>query len=158
MCSSDLTQTNFMSGRIISLLSSAQSPSRHVMCLPASFQARSLLHVGGISTLRNSVRELQSTLFDVGRMPKELFLAHLTCPRCAATRGGEKILLLRRWTDSARLKHSQRPDPLALKSGNAPSTARRKIFDDCVTDESHASALEWLAQHFKTTCYINIAC
>lgn len=104
-----LTQTNFMAGRIISLLNSAQSPSRHVLCLPASFHISSLLHAGGISTLRNSVRELQSTLFDAGRMPKELFLAHLTCPRCAAARGGEKILLLRRWTDSSRLKHRQRP-------------------------------------------------
>lgn len=102
-----LTQTNFMSGRIISLLSSAQSPSRHVMCLPAAFQLHGKLHPGGISTLRNSARELQSTLFDAGRMPKELFLAHLTCPRCAPQRGGEKILLLRRWVDSPRLKQRQ---------------------------------------------------
>ena len=102
-----LTQTNFMSGRIISLLNPAQSPSRHVVCLPAAFQLQGKLHPGGIGTLRNSARELQSMLFDAGRMPKELFLAHLTCPRCAAPRGGEKILLLRRWTESPRLKQRQ---------------------------------------------------
>ena len=102
-----LTQTNFMSGRIISLLGSAQSPSRHVIRLPAAFHLHGKLHPGGISTLRNSARELQSTLFDRGRMPKELFLAHLTCPRCAPQRDGEKILLLRRWVDSPRLKQRQ---------------------------------------------------
>ena len=102
-----LTQTSFMSGRIISLLSSAQSPSRHVMCMPAAFQLHAKLHSGGIGTLSSSVRELQSTLFDAGRMPKELYLAHLTCPRCAAQRDGEKILLLRRWMDSPRLKQRQ---------------------------------------------------
>lgn len=99
-----LTQTNFMSGRIISLLNYAQSPSRHVVCLPAAFQVHGMLHPGGMDTLRNSARELQSRLFDAGRMPKELYLAHLTCPRCAAQRGGEKILLLRRWLASPRLK------------------------------------------------------
>lgn len=104
-----LTQTNFMSGRVISLLASAQSPSRYVACLPAAFQLHAKLHLGGISTLRNSARELQSHLFDAGRMPKELFLAHLTCPRCAAQRGGEKILLLRRWLASPRLKRRQAP-------------------------------------------------
>lgn len=102
-----LTQTKFMSGRIISLLVSAQSPSRYVMCLPAGFQLHCKLHSGDINSLHNTARELQSTLFDAGRMPKELFLAHLTCPRCAAQRGGEKILLLRRWVDSPRLKKRQ---------------------------------------------------
>lgn len=102
-----LTQTHFLSGRIISLLNSAQSPSRHVMCLPAALQLHGKLHPGGIGTLRTSARELQSALFDAGRMPKELFLAHLTCPRCAASRGGEKILLLRRWMESPRLKQRQ---------------------------------------------------
>ncbi|MBI3776116.1 MAG: hypothetical protein HY273_11295 [Gammaproteobacteria bacterium] len=102
-----LTQTSFMSGRIISLLDSAQSLSRHVVCLPAAFHLHGKLHFGGINTLRTSARELQSTLFDAGRMPKDLFLAHITCPRCAAQRGGEKILLLRRWIDSPRLKQRQ---------------------------------------------------
>jgi hypothetical protein len=42
-------------------------------------------------------------LFDMGRMPKELYLCYLTCPVCSEEKGGDKILLLRRWQASATL-------------------------------------------------------
>ena len=39
-----------------------------------------------------------------GKMPKELYISHLTCQRCEEERGSEKILLVRRWVESPRLK------------------------------------------------------
>jgi hypothetical protein len=75
-----------------------------VQTLPAAFQLRGKLHEGGIGTIRNSVRALQSQLLDAGRMPKELYLTHLTCPQCREQRGGDRILVLRRWIDSPRLR------------------------------------------------------
>jgi hypothetical protein len=98
-----LTQTGFFRGRLIRLLESANSPSRHITTLDSPFQANGFLHPGGIGTIRNSVREQQMALLDSGRMPKEMYLSYLTCPRCSEERGGEKILILRRWKESTRL-------------------------------------------------------
>jgi hypothetical protein len=42
-------------------------------------------------------------LLDSGDLPKEIYLSYLTCPRCSEERGGERILLLRRWKASNRL-------------------------------------------------------
>jgi hypothetical protein len=96
-------QTGFFGGRIVALLESAQSPSRFVTCLPADFRVRAALHAGGIGTVRNTVRKIQSELLDSARMPKDLLLAHLTCERCQERRGGDKILVLRRFEASKRL-------------------------------------------------------
>lgn len=98
-----LTQTGWMRGRILCLLNSADSPSRHVTRLPTPFQVRGKLHHGDIGTIKNSVREMQAQLLDARRMPKELYLSYLTCPLCEEQRGGAKILVLRRWHQSARL-------------------------------------------------------
>jgi hypothetical protein len=72
--------------------------------LEADFKVRGFLHPGGIGTLKKSLRQLQNTLFDMGRMPKELYLCYLTCPVCSDSKGGEKILLLRRWRQSPTLE------------------------------------------------------
>jgi hypothetical protein len=61
------------------------------------------LHHGGIGTIKEGTRHLQMQLFDMGRMPKELYLCYLTCPICRDDKGGDKILLLRRWKESATL-------------------------------------------------------
>ena len=61
------------------------------------------IDAAGISQPPQAPRQQQMTLLDKGRMPKELYLAYLTCPRCAEQRGGEKILVLRRWKENARL-------------------------------------------------------
>lgn len=98
-----LTRTGLLRGRCMRLLQDATSPSRHFTRLPADFQLHALLHPGGIGTIRNSVREQQMTLLDSGRMPREIYLAYLTCPRCSEQRGGDKILLLRRWQQNERL-------------------------------------------------------
>ncbi len=99
-----LTTTGLLGGRLIALLHSAASPSRHVQNLPVNFQVRGYLHAGGIGTVRTAHRALQSHLFDLGRIPKETYLCHLTCPQCAEQRGGDQILLLRRWVASTTLE------------------------------------------------------
>jgi hypothetical protein len=98
-----LTRTGLLRGEILRLLTSSQSPSRFVTNLEGSFQVRGFLHRGGIGTIKESTRQLQMQLFDMGRMPKELYLCYLTCPVCSEQKGGEKILLLRRWQHSATL-------------------------------------------------------
>jgi len=110
-----LTRTGMFRGALIRLLENASSPSRRVHRLPADFQVRGKLHKGGIGTVRNSIRQIQMELLDSGKMPKELYLCHLTCPHCRDAHGGDKILLLRRWVES-RL--------LAKKAGRASQCNR----------------------------------
>jgi hypothetical protein len=98
-----LTRTGWLRGQLIRLLEDGESPSRHFTRLAADFQVQASLHHGGIGTIRNSVRDQQIQLLDSSRMPKELYLCYLTCPRCSEQRGGERILLLRRWKASKRL-------------------------------------------------------
>ncbi len=98
-----LTRTGLLRGEIIRLLKSGESPSRFVRSLNASFKVRGFLHNGGIGNIKESTRQLQMQLFDLGRMPKDLYLCYLTCPVCNEEKGGDKILLLRRWQESATL-------------------------------------------------------
>ena len=93
---------------MIRLLQDCESPSRHFQRLPADFQLHGLLHEGGIGTVRTSVRKQPEILLDSGRMPKEMYLSYLTCPRCSEKRGGDRILLLRRWRSSQRLEQKTR--------------------------------------------------
>ena len=98
-----LTRTGFWGGEIIRILEPDQSPSRFIQTLPLNFKLRGYLHQGGIGTLKEGTRALQMTLFDLGRMPKELYLCYLTCPICSERKGGDRILLLRRWEPSPTL-------------------------------------------------------
>jgi len=98
-----LTRTGLFRGSLTCLLEDRQSLSRHVSHLPYPFHIHGYLHHGNISTIRKSLRQVQMTLLDTGRMPKELYLCHLTCPHCSEQRGGDKILLLRRWQASKML-------------------------------------------------------
>ncbi len=102
-----LTRTGLFRGTITRLLEDASSLSRHVRYLPTPFMVYAKLHHGNVSTSRSAIRETQMILLDSGRMPKELYLCHLSCPRCETTRGGEQILLLRRWVESPTLKKRQ---------------------------------------------------
>ena len=102
-----LTRSGLFRGSLTCLLEDKQSLSRHVGHLPYPFNVRGRLHHGNISTIRDSIRQVQMSLLDSGRMPKELYLCHLTCPHCSEQRGGDKILLLRRWQTSRALNRRQ---------------------------------------------------
>ena len=99
-----LTRTGMFRGTIMRLLEKTGSPSHRIQYLPTPFHLRGKLHSGDIGTIRNSVRQIQMELLDSGRLPKELYISYLTCPLCRDKRGGNKILLLRRWTESSLLK------------------------------------------------------
>lgn len=103
-----LTRTGMFGGTITRLLEESGSLSRHVTHLPHPFHVHGYLHQGNVGTIRNALREVQMQLLDSGRMPKELYLCHLTCPHCSSQRGGDRILLLRRWQYRASLgRHRQ---------------------------------------------------
>lgn len=99
-----LTSTGVLRGSLTRLLEPTVSPSRHIVVLPRPFHIHAVLHHGNVSTARNAIRLMQMELVDAGRVPKELYLCHITCGRCSEGRGGEKILLLRRWIDSPLLQ------------------------------------------------------
>lgn len=99
-----LARTGLFRGSITRLLEDTGSMSRHVQHWPRPYRMLAYLHHGNVSTMRHAIREVQAKLLDAGRMPRELYLCHLTCPRCAEERGGEKILLLRHWRESGLLK------------------------------------------------------
>lgn len=103
-----LTRNGWFRGTMIRLLENCESPSRHFQRLPANFQLHGFLHEGGIGTVRKNVRKQQEILLDSGRMPKEMYLSYLTCPKCSEERGGDRILLLRRWRSSKRLEQKTR--------------------------------------------------
>jgi len=98
-----LTRTGLLRGSITHLLEDTNSLSRHVKTFPHPFKVRTFMHQGNLTTARKSITDIQMSLFDSGCRPKELYLCYITCPRCSKKRGGEKILLLRRWEQSRRL-------------------------------------------------------
>jgi len=100
-----LSHTGMFRGSIMRVLENADSPSRFVSVLNADFKLHGYLHKGGIGTLKTAIRALQNRLFDQGRMPKEMYLSYVTCPLCEAKKGGEQILLLRRYSESQTLKN-----------------------------------------------------
>lgn len=97
-------RTGFVRGQLLRILEDAQSPSSQVKYLATPYDAAVTLHPGGIGTITKSVQAQQMKMFDEGKSAKELFLAHLTCPVCSERKGGDKILLVRRWVANARLK------------------------------------------------------
>lgn len=98
-----LTRTGFLRGEILRLLKPANSASRFVRTMDGKATFHGYLHNGGIGTIKESTRQLQNRLFDMGRMPKDMYLSYLTCPVCSEKKGGDKILLLRRWQESKTL-------------------------------------------------------
>lgn len=99
-----LTQSAAFRGRILCPLREDSSPARHTFRLSNPFHVRTRLVHGDVGSIKSKVQTMQSSLLDEGRMPKELFLSYLTCPRCREARGGIKVLLLRHWLDSPKLK------------------------------------------------------
>lgn len=103
-----LTRPGLLRGSITRLLEDTTSLSRHVSNLPTPYHVRAVLHHGNVSMLSRPVREMQMALMEKGRIPKELYLCHLTCPRCSDERGGDKILVLRHWRASPTLSRRLR--------------------------------------------------
>ena len=99
-----LTRTGFFRGSLTRLLENARSPARNLRILPRPFWVYAALHQGNLSTGHKVIQHMQMKIVDAGRRPRELYLCYLTCPQCADMRGGEKILFLRRWEDSAILQ------------------------------------------------------
>jgi len=101
-----LARTGFFRGELMRLLEDAQSPSRQIQYLPTPFDVSVMMHHGGIGTVTKTVQAQQIKLYDQGKSAKELYMAHLTCPICSESKGGDRILLFRRWIASARLKRA----------------------------------------------------
>ncbi len=99
-----LSRSAMFRGSILCPLAEEHSPARHVRRLPRPFRLRVHLFEGDVGQLRDGVRHMQSALLDEGHIPRELYLAYLTCPACRDGRGGNKIMLLRRWEESLKLK------------------------------------------------------
>ncbi|MFQ5469093.1 MAG: hypothetical protein ACE5EH_02175 [Gammaproteobacteria bacterium] len=99
-----ISTTGMFRGKILRLLEDTHSMSRHVRTIQGPFKLRAIRHKGNISTIKGPIRQLQMELLDSGLMPKELYMCHLTCPRCRDKRGGDQILLLRKWEESEKLK------------------------------------------------------
>lgn len=74
-----------------------ESISRNFRIIPNPYWVRVSLHPGGIGTVKKTIGEMQHLLLEHKKMPKKLFLAHLTCPHCVQEQGGEKILVFRHW-------------------------------------------------------------
>ncbi len=106
-----LTRTGMWGGRIIRFLEDCESPSRLVRYLPANFWVRAKLHHGGIGSVQKVIHEMQIQMMEEGCMPKEFYLAHLTCPVCVERKGGEdKILIVRRFAANARIQKRLRKE------------------------------------------------
>lgn len=98
-----LARTGMFKGSIMRFLEPNSSPGRFVSYLAKPFDVNVRLHEGGMGTVRQTVAAQQSDLLREAKMPKEIYLAHLTCPLCSERKGGEKILVFRRWLASAKL-------------------------------------------------------
>lgn len=117
-----LSRMGMLGGEIMRLLEDCQSPSRLVQYLPPPFTANVAIHHGDIGTIAKTVQPQQMLLIDSGRLPKELYLSYLTCPHCAERKGGEKIMLLRRWSQNTSNGNTRliKPKQNANKSSEKP--------------------------------------
>ncbi len=109
-----LTRSAAFRGSHIRLLEDQACPARRVHRMPNPFRLRVALHHGDVGGLRPLIRRMQTELVKSGHMPREIYLAYLTCPACADGRGGGLIMLLRHWTPSEKLKQrlkKQQPNP-----------------------------------------------
>jgi len=100
----NLTRTGAFRGQMLCPLLEDHSPARNIEVLKNPFHIRVHLLRGDVSDIRKEVRKMQSGLLDEGLMPKELYMSYLTCPTCEKERGGKRLLLLRHWVKSRKLK------------------------------------------------------
>lgn len=100
-----LSKTGMWGGKILRFLKSSESSaSRLVHHLPTPFNVMAKLHDGGIGTVPKAVHRMQIEMVEKGCMPKEFYLAHLTCDMCCDRKGGDKILIIRRYIPNERVQ------------------------------------------------------
>jgi hypothetical protein len=118
-----LTLSAAFRGKHLRLLEEEECAARRVNHLPSPFRLRVAMHRGDIGSVKPVIRNMQTELIQEGRMPHELFLAYLTCPLCSDDRGGNRMMVLRRWKPSKKLKErlEKRQERLEKKSRQSRS-------------------------------------
>lgn len=99
-----LTLSAAFRGKHLRLLEDDHSPARRLRYLPSPFRLRVAMHKGDIGSVKPVIQKMQTELINAGCMPHEIYLAYLTCPLCSGERGGNKMMVLRRWKPSKKLK------------------------------------------------------
>jgi len=99
-----LVRSAMFRGRLLAPLVDERIPARRVVRLAMPFWLRVRLVEGDVAAIKPIVQRMRSELLREARMPAELYLAYLSCPRCADARGGVKIMVLQRWRESEKLK------------------------------------------------------
>jgi len=99
-----LTRSALFRGKILCPLQEEHSLARNTYRLSNPYYLRVQVFNGDIGGIKDTVRSMQSSLLDEAKLPKELYLSYLTCPQCQGERGGNKIMLLRHWVESPKLK------------------------------------------------------
>ncbi len=111
-----LSQSGMFSGRLLYPLKEQDSAVHKTHRLKNPYWLRAHILDGDISDIKNIIRSMQTTLIQEARMPKELYLSYLTCPLCQAERGGNKIMILRHWQSSEKLKQRLAKQAAAKKT------------------------------------------
>jgi len=99
-----LTRSAAFRGSHLRLLEDEDCPAQRVHHLRSPFWVRVGVHHGDVGNIRPLISRMQTDLVQNACLPKELYLAYLTCPICAPERGGHKVMVLRRWVPSKKLK------------------------------------------------------
>jgi len=134
-----LSKTGMWGGKILRLLEDSQSSaSRLVHHLPTPFDVMVQLHEGGVGSVPKVVHKMQIAMVEKGCMPKEFYLAHLTCPVCAERKGGEKILIVRRYVANERVKkrmekESKKIAAKAEKNQKSAETTSKPVENNTTT-------------------------
>ena len=127
-----LSKTGMWGGKIIRLLKDSESSaSRLVHHLPSPFDVMVQMHEGGVGTVPKAVHKMQIAMVEKGCMPKEFYLAHLTCPACCDRKGGDKILIFRRYVANERVKQNLEKESkrLAAKAEKSIANTADKKMD-----------------------------
>ncbi|RME87390.1 MAG: hypothetical protein D6771_00580 [Zetaproteobacteria bacterium] len=98
-----LVRSAMFRGALLAPLVDERIPARRVRRLAMPFWVRVQTIEGEVGAIKPAIQKLRSALIREAKMPKELYLAYLTCPHCAEARGGSKIMVLQRWRESPRL-------------------------------------------------------